>query len=1016
MLYRVRSSGPDFRSCRKSGPSVRSGPDFRDNQITVTTGRERERVIRPLLYARQIRPALLTTMSQAVTRNLLARELCKVDQWDVLGIYLGLEESEIKVIERDHHDTARRRIVMLNQWMEKDVDAPWEKVIDSLEIMSQTSLANQLKEKYISQESNPPAASPRDTPAIEMVVNRQESTIAQEIQNFELKYIELVTKIETAMEKAKPSPIKLKRFTKYFYENAEVTTVEELFDQLEPFCFLDYALLEQIVKFFLSQDAVADNLHDYLQELAKFKSSITVKQFMDSIEQAQQSVSKTSERPGLCTVKLRLVGGWLDKTMDDLEKLVKEIFKDKAYVLSHLKIVRGSVIVTYSAPLSEVDPLIMFALEQSLFVTKVGVIELIVGDIMIAQSDSLDYSFESSLFGAMKDNDINLMSFLLNIHTSADAANDEGMTALMHAVYYNRVEALSLLLKANANPNIQMDDGSTPLLVATQNGHTDIVSLLLKANANINSQRDDSFSPLYIASLQGLTEIVSLLLKANADTNLRKDNGATPLHIASQRAHIEVVALLLKANVNPNSQMNNGFTPIHAASQLGHTDIVSLLLKANANPNSQEEDGLTPLLVATHNGHTDTVSLLLKANANINLQANNGVTSLYVASHQGHTDIVSLLLKANANPNIQMDDGATPLSIATQEGHTEIVSLLLKANVDINLQKDDGVTPLLIASHQGHIDIVSLLLKSNANPNIQNKNGSSPLFTASSKGHTEVVALLLKANVNPNQTILNGITPILLATQNGYTDIVSLLLKANANPDGQMNYNATPLCIASHYGHTDIVSLLLKANANPDRQMNNGTTTPLSIASRNGHTDIVSLLLKANANPNLLLKGNDLKPLMLAAFEGHSQVVQLLLSSGADPNLQASSHSFTTLMTACHNGSLDSVELLLMFGADPSIVGPQGKTVLDMAAYLNLEDIVDLLQAVKLSQSSTTSQPVLSANEIASNVDNETMALINRAMEQMLVKKTETLITAEYQKHKEFLPFKHYSEGPRNIL
>ena len=48
--------------------------------------------------------------------------------------------------------------------------------------------------------------------------------------------------------------------------------------------------------------------------------------------------------------------------------------------------------------------------------------------------------------------------------------------------------------------------------------------------------------------------------------------------------------------------------------------------------------------------------------------------------------------------------------------------------------------------------------------------------------------------------------------------------------------------------------------------------------------------------------------------------------------------------------------------------------------------IVDLLQAVKLSQSSTTS-PVLTADEIASNVDNETMALLNRAMEQMAVKK-----------------------------
>ena len=63
---------------------------------------------------------------------------------------------------------------------------------------------------------------------------------------------------------------------------------------------------------------------------------------MESIEQAQQSHRITSERPGLCTVKLRLVGGWLTKTMDDLEKLVYEIIKGKRHVLSHLKIVHRS--------------------------------------------------------------------------------------------------------------------------------------------------------------------------------------------------------------------------------------------------------------------------------------------------------------------------------------------------------------------------------------------------------------------------------------------------------------------------------------------------------------------------------------------------------------------------------------------------------------------------------------------------------------------------------------------------
>ena len=69
-----------------------------------------------------IPPTLLFTFSctmsdqvqAAVTHDLLVRELGQVPQWDVLGTYLGLDESEIEVIERDHHDTARRRLVMLS--------------------------------------------------------------------------------------------------------------------------------------------------------------------------------------------------------------------------------------------------------------------------------------------------------------------------------------------------------------------------------------------------------------------------------------------------------------------------------------------------------------------------------------------------------------------------------------------------------------------------------------------------------------------------------------------------------------------------------------------------------------------------------------------------------------------------------------------------------------------------------------------------------------------------------------
>ena len=63
---------------------------------------------------------------RVISHELLMRELCKVVDWDVPGIYLGLDENEIIEIERDYQSNVRRRrIEMLAKWMNKDVDASW---------------------------------------------------------------------------------------------------------------------------------------------------------------------------------------------------------------------------------------------------------------------------------------------------------------------------------------------------------------------------------------------------------------------------------------------------------------------------------------------------------------------------------------------------------------------------------------------------------------------------------------------------------------------------------------------------------------------------------------------------------------------------------------------------------------------------------------------------------------------------------------------------------------------------
>ena len=618
--------------------------------------------------------------TQPVSHALLIRELGKIPQWDILGFYLGLDDSEIEVIERDYRDTARKRLEMFGKWINKDVDVSWEKVIEALERMSQNKLANRLRERYTSLSPLLTCTDPcLDASNIELTVDK-EAKVVHEIEALGERYLQLVMEAESAVEEANPPLKKLKRFSQY-HKKPEVKTVEELFDQMKPFYFLEYAMLEKIIKFFLSQGTVVDDLHDYLQQLAIFKSSTTVREFMESIEQAQQSRNTVPKKHQLCTVTILLVGEWLEKTMDDLEKLVKELFKDKRYVLTHLKIVRGSIIVTYLAPLSEADSLVMCAKKTTeYFMLEVGLWGLRVGRNWVLQSMSLNFSFEESLFRAVAENRLDLLSFLLSINTNPDAAGFGEQTGLMIASFYNLDKAASLLLKTNADPNLQRDDGMTPLNIASQKGHSEITKTLLKANADPDIQRDDGVTPLYIASQEGHTDIVTLLLAANASLDLHTDNGETPLFIASER---------------------------------GHTNVVAQLLKANANPNFQTEDDVTPLYIASQNGHAEIVTLLLKTTANPNLQRIGGETPLYIAIQKKYFGIITLLLKANANPNIQVEDayGTTPLISAIVFSQLQVVQLLLASGADPNLQHSSGLTALVFACHSGYLDIVELQLQ-----------------------------------------------------------------------------------------------------------------------------------------------------------------------------------------------------------------------------------------------------------------------------------------------------------------
>ena len=567
--------------------------------------------------------------------GLLVRELRDV-KWDTLGTYLGLSQGEIKEIEGNYQNIGRRRIEMFQKWLSKEENPSWEKVIAALEDMSENNIASQLRKKYVYQQqprdecqTDSPKAATDDQQVTEKVVLEvdKQDQVARELESLENKYLRLVIDARSTMEAANLSVIELESFSQ-FYLDKEVTTVKELFQLIKPFCFLDYSLLETAITFLLDPaHKVVVDLSEYVKQLTNFKKSTTIKDFMQSIEKAHKSLT-TRQETVACTVTLRLVGGWLTKTMDDLDKLLKEIFQDKSSVLAHIRIIKGSIIVTYLAPQSEADSLVKLAQTKLSFMPQVGVCGLDIGQRTVISEVMHDFSFQSSLFEAVVDNNINLLTFLLNINISPDATDDQGETALFCGSYYGRDKAVSILLQANANPDLQTDVGITPVFMAAQEGHSDIVSILLQANANPDLQTDVGITPVFMAAQEGHSDIATILLQANANPNLQRDDGTTPLFMAAQEGHSDIVSILLQANANPDLQDDNGATPLFIAAQKGHSDIATILLQANA-----QMAAFSILLQA--NANDDGTIISLKVGIGIGLEKNtNNVRVPFLSCHE----------------------------------------------------------------------------------------------------------------------------------------------------------------------------------------------------------------------------------------------------------------------------------------------------------------------------------------------------------------------------------------------
>jgi len=200
-----------------------------------------------------------------------------------------------------------------------------------------------------------------------------------------------------------------------------------------------------------------------------------------------------------------------------------------------------------------------------------------------------------------------LRALLTQDRSLARARDENGVSALMHALYRQRKD-LAEVLRA-ARPELDVFE-------AASLGRSDLVEEMVERDRRLaNSHSGDGFTPLHFASFFGEERVARVLLEHHADAGAVANNPmqVMPLHSAAAGRNLAIVRVLLEHGAPVNARQQKGWTALHAAAQHGDQPMVELLLKYGANPNAKNDDGHTPDQVAHEKGHTEIAERLRAA-------------------------------------------------------------------------------------------------------------------------------------------------------------------------------------------------------------------------------------------------------------------------------------------------------------------------------------------------------------------------------------------------------------------
>ena len=79
----------------------------------------------------------------------LSFELKTVANWCLLGINHGVPIHELSRIEQAYRGSERKKLQMLDLWLQRSHAPSWREVVNALELMGEMRVAERIQQKYI---------------------------------------------------------------------------------------------------------------------------------------------------------------------------------------------------------------------------------------------------------------------------------------------------------------------------------------------------------------------------------------------------------------------------------------------------------------------------------------------------------------------------------------------------------------------------------------------------------------------------------------------------------------------------------------------------------------------------------------------------------------------------------------------------------------------------------------------------------------------------------------------------